>query len=231
MKVYSTKTTTPPTSDKSGQIRGYSFLVVFLVAMTLLTSGAISLAKIQQSTLSSTSSNNIVLQAYQYAESKLDIMTLKGYKNLTAQAKTKIQGTDYQDEVQVSQATTLPDGSQRKTVTTNVYLNNEKSPRATLKKFFYSISPEGIDIGSPVYLGSTDGGSFSGVAQTAGFIVAAGSNKPRSLNVYVNGTLLGYVVPRGYGTGDIQVCVPVPKNGSWTISGKCSWAYWMPLKA
>lgn len=158
-------------------------------------------------------------------------MTLKGYKNLTAQAKTKIQGTDYQDEVQVSQATTLPDGSQRKTVTTNVYLNNEKSPRATLKKFFYSISPEGIDIGSPVYLGSTDGGSFSGVAQTAGFIVAAGSNKPRSLNVYVNGTLLGYVVPRGYGTGDIQVCVPVPKNGSWTISGKCSWAYWMPLKA
>ena len=231
MKVYSTKTTTPPTSDKSGQIRGYSFLVVFLVAMALLTSGAISLAKIQQSTLSSTSSNNIVLQAYQYAESKLDIMTLKGYKNLTAQAKTKIQGTDYQDEVQVSQATTLPDGSQRKTVTTNVYLNNEKSPRATLKKFFYSISPEGIDIGSPVYLGSTDGGSFSGVAQTAGFIVAAGSNKPRSLNVYVNGTLLGYVVPRGYGTGDIQVCVPVPKNGSWTISGKCSWAYWMPLKA
>ena len=231
MKVYSTKTTTPPTSDKSGQIRGYSFIVVFLVAMALLTSGAISLAKIQQSTLSSTNSNNIVLQAYQYAESKLDIMTLKGYKNLTAQAKTKIQGTDYQDEVQVSQATTLPDGSQRKTVTTNVYLNNEKSPRATLKKFFYSISPEGIDIGSPVYLGSTDGGSFSGVAQTAGFIVAAGSNKPRSLNVYVNGTLLGYVVPRGYGTGDIQVCVPVPKNGSWTISGKCSWAYWMPLKA
>lgn len=101
----------------------------------------------------------------------------------------------------------------------------------TLKKFFYSISPEGIDIGSPVYLGSTDGGSFSGVAQTAGFIVAAGSNKPRSLNVYVNGTLLGYVVPRGYGTGDIQVCVPVPKNASWSISGKCTWAYWMPLKS
>ena len=199
--------------------------------MAFLTSGAISLAKIQQSTLSSTSSNNIVLQAYQYAESKIDIMTLKGYKNLTAQAKTKIQGTDYQDEIQVSQATTLPDGSQRKTVTTNVYLNNEKSPRATLKKFFYSISPEGIDIGSPVYLGATDGGSFSGVAKTAGFIVAAGSNKPRSLNVYVNGTLLGYVVPRGYGTGDIQVCVPVPKNGNWTISGKCSWAYWMPLKS
>ncbi|WP_455654317.1 hypothetical protein [Phascolarctobacterium sp.] len=199
--------------------------------MALLTGTAINLARLQQSTLSSTNSNSIVLQAYQYAESKVDIMTLKGYKNLTAQAKTKIEGTDYQDEVQVSQAITLPDGSQRKTVTTNVYLNNEKSPRASIKKFFYSISPEGIDIGSPEYLGATDGGSFSGIAKTAGFIVAAGSNKPRSLNVYVDGKLLGYVVPRGYGTGDIQVCVPVPKNSSWSVSGKCSWAYWMPLKS
>ena len=37
-------------------------------------------------------------------------------------------------------------------------------------------------------------------------------------------------VPRGYGTGDIQVCVPCPKGATWQITGKCSWAYWMPLK-
>lgn len=231
MKVYGKNTTTPPTSDKSRQLRGNGLIVVFLVVAFLLTTLGVNAAKLQQSVLSSTNSNNIALQAYQYAESKLDFLTLRGYKNLTAQAKSKIQGTEYQDEVQISQATTLPDGIQRKTVTTNVYLNSEKSPRASIKKFFYSIDPTSIDIGNPEYLGATDGGSFSGVAKTAGFIVAAGSNKPRSLNVYVNGTLLGYVVPRGYGTGDIQVCVPVPKNASWSISGKCSWAYWMPLKS
>ena len=86
----------------------------------------------QQSVLASTNSNSIALQAYQYAESKIDFLTLRGYKNLTAQAKSKIQGTDYQDEVQIGQATTLPDGIQRKTVTTNVYLNSEKSPRASI---------------------------------------------------------------------------------------------------
>ena len=231
MKVYSRNTTTPPTSDKSRQLRGNGLIVVFLIVAFLLTTLGVNAARLQQSVLSSTNSNSIALQAYQYAESKIDFLTLRGYKNLTAQAKSKIQGTDYQDEVQVSQATTLPDGIQRKTVTTNVYLNSEKSPRASIKKFFYSIDPTSIDIGSPEYLGATDGGSFSGIAKTAGFIVAAGSNKPRSLNVYVNGTLLGYVVPRGYGTGDIQVCVPVPKNASWSISGKCSWAYWMPLKS
>ena len=109
MKNLQQKYKYPPTSDNSRQLRGSGFLVVFLVVAAMLTGMAINIAKLQQSALASTGSNITALQAYQYAESKADIVKLTKYKLLTAQAKTDITGSNYQDEITLSTESTVED--------------------------------------------------------------------------------------------------------------------------
>lgn len=160
----------------------------------------------------------------------MSLLKNQDYYDIKSQIKTTIPNSNFQDEVIVGAEFTNSDNIKEKLVTINVYKQGNNIPHFTLKRSFSSKETSQTNIGNPEWLGSTNGGSITGTAKEAGFIVAAGSSKPYSLNVYVNGKLLGYVVPRGYGTGDIQVCVPVPKGSSWSISGKCSWAYWMSLK-
>ena len=74
-----------------------------------------------------------------------------------------------------------------------------------------------MDIGQPEYLGS---GPRTFVVKEAGFVTAGGSSKPQSLTVQVNGKTLGYVCPRGYGTGTISAYVPVPKGVTVSILGQ-----------
>ena len=131
-KVHFNSTNTPPVSDNSGQVKGYSFLVVCLVVMALLTGAAINLARFQQSVLASSSSNITALQAYEYAESKADIIKLTKYDELTAQAKKDLAESNYQDEVLVSEETDN-DSYKEREVTVNVYVKGEIRPRATLK--------------------------------------------------------------------------------------------------
>lgn len=130
-KVHFNSTNTP-VSDNSGRVKGYSFLVVFLVVMALLTGAAINLARFQQSVLASSSSNVTALQAYQYAESKADIVKLIKYDELTAQNKKDIADSNYQDEVLLSEEVSN-DSYKERTATVNVFLKGETRPRATLK--------------------------------------------------------------------------------------------------
>ena len=96
MKIYSKNTDSFHLSENKQRVRGISFITAFLVVAAMVTGIAISMAKFQQSSLASTNSNISVLQAYQFAESELDVLTLRGYKNLAAQVKTTISDTKYQ---------------------------------------------------------------------------------------------------------------------------------------
>ena len=103
-----------------------------MIAAFLLTSIAVKVAKTQQSVLASTNSNNIALQAYQYAESKADIVRVTKYNSLIAQAKTEIQDSNYQDEVLLSEESSIEEHKER-TATINVYFKGDSWPRASLK--------------------------------------------------------------------------------------------------
>ena len=66
---------------------------------------------------------------------------------------------------------------------------------------------------------------MNGIAENSGILVAGGSNKPESLEIYVNGRLVGYVTRRGYGTGVISTAVPINKGDTYSIRGYVKFAY------
>ena len=108
----------------------------------------VNAARLQQSVLSATSSNVTSLQAYQYAESKADIIRVTKYNSLTAQNKKDITDSNYQDEVLLSEESSVDDHKER-TVTVNVYLKSETLPRASLKLIRSSVEKStGVPIGT-----------------------------------------------------------------------------------
>ena len=68
-----------------------------------------------------------------------------------------------------------------------------------------------------------------GIAKTDGFIVAAGSSKPESFNVLVDGVLHGFVVNRDYETEPIPVTVPIKKGSTYKIYESVWYKYFIPL--
>ena len=161
----------------------------------------------QQSVLSATSSNVTALQAYQYAESKADIIRATKYNSLTAQAKTEIQDSNYQDEVLLSEESSVDDHKER-TATINVYLKGDSWPRASLKLIRSTVEKStGVPIGTilawPSHTLPADGGvwllcngqSTAGYPQLSAII---GSNVPDYRGVFLRG--YGSQTSTHYGT-------------------------------
>ena len=208
LKVFSKHTNTPPPiSDNSRQLRGGGLLVVFLIVAFLLTTLGVNAARLQQSILSATSSNVTALQAYQYAESKADIVRVTKYNELTAQSKKDITDSNYQDEVLLSEESSVDDHKER-TVTVNVYLKSETLPRASLKLIRSSVEKStGVPIGTilawPSHTLPADGGvwllcngqSTAGYPQLSAIV---GSNVPDYRGVFLRG--YGSQISTHYGT-------------------------------
>lgn len=129
------------------RVRGSSLIIVLLIVAFLLTALGVNAARLQQSILSATNSNVTALQAYQYAESKADIVRVTKYNSLLAQTKTDIQNSNYQDEVLISEESNVNDHLER-TVTVNVYLKGELMPRASVKLIRASLEASDIPDGS-----------------------------------------------------------------------------------
>ncbi len=212
----------------SSKKQGSALLAVVLVLAVVSSVLSVSTAKISQAAINSTGSNKTTLQAQQYAASEAELMRSMPYSNLSSSAKAKIAGTVFSKEVILGEESSYSSSIKQRSVTVNIYSDTESLPRSTVKLQRYSVEASDLDIGQPEYLGS---GPRTFVAKEAGFVTAGGSSKPQSLTVQVNGKTLGYVCPRGYGTGTISACVPVPKGATVSISGQVDWAYWSKLKA
>lgn len=212
----------------SSKKQGSALLAVVLVLAVISSVMSVSTAKISQAAINSTGSNKTTLQAQQYAASEAELMRSMPYSDLSSSAKAKIAGTVFSKEVILGEESSYSSSIKQRPVTVNIYSDAESLPRSTLTFQRYSVDVGDLDIGQPEYLGS---GPRTFVAKEAGFVTAGGSSKPQSLTVQVNGKTLGYVCPRGYGTGTISACVPVPKGATVSISGQVDWAYWSKLKA
>ena len=178
-----------------------------MIVAFLLTTLGINAARLQQSVLSATSSNVTALQAYQYAESKADIIRATKYNSLTAQAKTEIQDSNYQDEVLLSEESSVDDHKER-TATINVYLKGDSWPRASLKLIRSTVEKStGVPIGTilawPSHTLPADGGvwllcngqSTAGYPQLSAIV---GSNVPDYRGVFLRG--YGSQTSTHYGT-------------------------------
>ena len=212
----------------SSRKQGSALLAVVLVLAVISSVMSVSTAKISQAAINSTGSNKTTLQAQQYAASEAELMRSIPYSDLSSSAKAKIAGTVFSKEVILGEESSYSSSIKQRPVTVNIYSDAESLPRSTLTFQRYNVEAGDLDIGQPEYLGS---GPRTFVAKEAGFVTAGGSSKSQSLTVQVNGKTLGYVCPRGYGTGTISACVPVPKGATVSISGQVYWAYWSKLKA
>ena len=209
-----------------------------MIAAFLLTSIAVKVAKTQQSVLASTNSNNIALQAYQYAESKADIVRVTKYNSLTAQAKTEIQDSNYQDEVLLSEESSTEEHKER-TATINVYFKGDSWPRASLKLICSSVEKStGVPIGTilawPSNMLPKDGGvwllcngqSTAGYPQLSAIV---GSNVPDYRGVFLRGygsqtsTHYGTVTHSSAALGELQGDAIRNIYGSWN-SGQYQWS-------
>ncbi|WP_455654320.1 phage tail protein [Phascolarctobacterium sp.] len=208
--------------------------------MAMLSGAAINLARFQQSVLASSSSNITALQAYQYAESKADIVKLEKYDELTAQSKKEISNSNYQDEVLLSEESSIDDHKER-TATVNVYLQGELRPRATLKLIRSTAEKQsaGVPIGTvlawPSHTLPTDGGVWllcngQSCASFPELVKVLGkSTVPNYQGIFLRG--YGSQVSTHYGTvthssaalGELQGDAIRNIYGSWN-SGQYQWS-------
>ena len=111
-----------------------------------------SMAKATQSTANSTISNSKTLQAQTYAAGKIDLLKATDYSDLKAEGKTGISGTDFSEEVTLSNESNYSSSIKQKVATVKVYKGQETIPRVELKVTRYSVEQKasGVPIGTVI---------------------------------------------------------------------------------
>ena len=131
--------------------RGSGLLIMAIVSAAIVGLTAVSLAKVNNLAFNGLDSSKTALQAQQYAASKAELIRSINYDDLTAQNKTTIQNSNFQDEVKISAESSYPSDSsiKQKICTINVYKTGESLPRSTLIVTRLSTKPDsGVPKGS-----------------------------------------------------------------------------------
>lgn len=115
--------------------------VMLIVTLLILSVLSTSVAILAQSTLNSSNSSKIALQAQSLSESYMNYTSLLSYDDIIDIAKTEVPNTNYSVSIDVETGpiNTPPESEtlEGKTVSVNIYFKNEQHPRHTLKKIFY----------------------------------------------------------------------------------------------
>lgn len=98
----------------------------------------VSLSRMQNASFQSLSSSEATMQAQRYASTKMDYLVYNGYGRLSEQEKEVINDSNFKDEVILGNVSINADGISYRTVTINVYREDEAQPRAKLQQVFYS---------------------------------------------------------------------------------------------
>lgn len=124
-----------------------------IVSAAIVGLTAVSLAKVNHLAFNGLDSNKTALQAQQYAASKAELIRSIKYDDLTAQNRTNIQNSNFQDEVIIDAESDYPGDNniKQKVCTINVYKIGELLPRSTLVVTRLSVNPDsGVPQGSIV---------------------------------------------------------------------------------
>lgn len=132
-KVFHRNTFISPVRNKGGES-----LFVAIIACALVSLVGLSLTKLHNASFRSLLSSEATMQAQHYAKTKMDYLVFCGYNRLATQGKTTINDTTYKDDVVLGTVAIDSNGVSRRTVTVNVYNEDENAPRASLSQVFYS---------------------------------------------------------------------------------------------
>ena len=119
-----------------------------LVGAAVVGITSLSIAKANSIAISSMGSNKVALQAQQYASAKGELIRATKYSDLTAQNKSDIGNTGFQDEVVVGTETAYDATTMKKDVTIRVYRTGESVPRSSLVVTRYSKSMDASSVPS-----------------------------------------------------------------------------------
>ena len=141
------------------------------------------------------------MQAQHYAKTKMDYLVYRGYNSLSAQRKTSIENTEFQDRVVLGVASTDADGLSHRLVTVEVYKDSEALPRASLNQVFYS-----NDANRYVHNDSSPTDSIS-LKYADGKLIASVNGEEKELGGVPVGTILPWYgnlsgIPDGYSLCD-----------------------------
>lgn len=120
----------PPRNEH--KFRGSGLLVMALVGAAVVGVTSLSLAKANSIAINSMSSNKVAIQAQQYAVAKGELIRATKYSDLTAQSKTNIGNTGFQDEIIVGSEESVDSTTKKKEVSIKVYKAGESVPRSNI---------------------------------------------------------------------------------------------------
>lgn len=187
MKNFSYKVIPPRFEHK---FRGSGLLVMALVGAAVVGVTSLSLAKANSIAINAMGSNKVALQAQQYAAAKGELIRATKYSDLTAQSKTNIGNTGFQDEVVVAAEADVDATTKKKEVTIRVYKTGEATPRSSIVVTRYNKS---LDNSIPSGTVLTWYGALGNIP--SGFVICDGSNgTPDLRNRFVVGAGSDYTV-------------------------------------
>lgn len=134
--------------------KGAALLVAVLILSLTSSLMAVGIAKSTQTSIHSTTSNKIVLQAQQYAAAEGDKIRVTAYNSLSDSRKEAITGTDYFKKVTIGRESTYKDDIKQKVATIEIYKSSDALPCYTLEVPRLSNSTTGVPIGTVIAFAS-----------------------------------------------------------------------------
>ena len=125
------------------KFKGSGLLIMTVVSAAIIGLTAVSLVKLNHISFNSVSSNNIAIQAQQYAEARAKIVKTTSYYDLKSLPKTIIsESNGFFEEVVLGEEITLPEDSNmmKRNMIVKIYKDNETLPRASIVVPRYSSS-------------------------------------------------------------------------------------------
>lgn len=172
-----------------------------LVGAAVVGVTSLSLAKANSIAINAMGSNKVALQAQQYAAAKGELIRATKYSDLTAQAKTNIGNTGFQDEVVVAAEADVDATTKKKEVTIRVYKTGEASPRSSIIVTRYNKS---LDSSMPSGTIVTWYGILGNIP--SGFVLCDGSNgTPDLRDRFIVGAGSGYSLGARGGANTVQL--------------------------
>ena len=153
----------PPRKIQLTKHKGSAALACVIVFALVSSMLGLSTAKVTQTAMNGTSSNQTSAEAAQIAQSDAELLRSVSYQDVAPSSRKAVEGTPFQHEMTVSSESDFNSSVKQKTVTIKVFKGAETNPRSELRLTRYSSeqTASGVPIGTIIVWASaknpTDG--------------------------------------------------------------------------
>ena len=140
----------PPRKIQLTKHKGSAALACVIVFALVSSMLGLSTAKVTQTAMNGTSSNQTSAEAAQIAQSDAELLRSVSYQDVAPSSRKAVEGTPFQHEMTVSSESDFNSSVKQKTVTIKVFKGAETNPRSELRLTRYSAeqTASGVPIGT-----------------------------------------------------------------------------------